>query len=401
MSLTRSPDARAAMTACPACGSTTLEAFYEVASVPVHSCLMMDTRSDAEAFSRDDLRLAICADCGFITNVLFDPKWSAYAPNYEDQQSFSPTFSSFAGNLARDLVDRYDLRDRDLVEIGCSKGDFIAMLCELGHNRGVGIDPSALEGRVKTEAADRLRFLNAYYGLEYVDIPADFICCRHTLEHIQPVRAFADLLRAAVEHNRHAPVMIEIPETARVLTEAAFEDIYYEHCSYFTPGTLASLMRRAGFEVYDLRVEYDDQYLVIETGTDPGRGRRFDIEESVAETRAMVDTFKNRIGPVQEAWRDRIREVRGRGGKVAIWGSGSKCVAFLSTLGMEGEVDCVVDINPNRHGKYIPGLAIRIDAPARIVELAPDLVIVMNRIYMDEISQAVSGMGVRTELHAL
>jgi hypothetical protein len=68
---------------------------------------------------------------------------------------------------------------------------------------------------------------------------------------------------------------------------------------------------------------------------------------------------------------------------------------------MEGEVDCVVDINPNRHGKYIPGLAIRIDAPARLVELAPDLVIVMNRIYMEEISQAVSGMGVRTELHAL
>ena len=277
MSLTRSSGARAALTDCPACGSASLETFYEVASVPVHSCLMMDNRADAAAFPRDDLRLAICKACGFITNVLFDPKWSAYAPNYEDQQSFSPTFNSFAGGLARNLVDRYDLRDRDLVEVGCSKGDFLAMLCELGPNRGVGIDPSALEGRVTSDAADRMRFLNAYYGPEHVDINADFICCRHTLEHIQPVRAFADLLRRAVKHNPHAPVMIEIPETARVLTEAAFEDIYYEHCSYFTPGTLASLMRRAGFEVYDLRIEYDDQYLVIEAGTDPTRGRSFDM----------------------------------------------------------------------------------------------------------------------------
>lgn len=401
MSLSRSPDARAALTACPACGSTSLDPFYEVASIPVHSCLMMDTKEDARGFARDDLRLAVCTECGFITNVLFDPKWSAYAPNYEDQQSFSPTFNSFAGGLARDLVARYDLHGRDLVEVGCSKGDFLAMLCELGGNRGVGIDPSALEGRVRSEAAGRMRFLNAYYGPEHVEIPADFICCRHTLEHIQPVRAFMDLLRAAVRHNPGAPVMIEIPETARVLRDAAFEDIYYEHCSYFTPGTLASLMRRAGFETYDLRVEYDDQYLVVEAGTDPARGRRFGIEETVAETLDLVATFRSRISTAQETWRGRIRTVRAAGGKVAIWGSGSKCVAFLSTLGMEGEVDCVVDINPNRHGKFIPGLGIRIDAPDVIAELQPTLVIVMNRIYMNEISQAVSAMGVRTELAAL
>ena len=47
---------------CPACASTALEGFYEVASVPVHSCLMMDNRADAAAVARDDLRLAIRAE---------------------------------------------------------------------------------------------------------------------------------------------------------------------------------------------------------------------------------------------------------------------------------------------------------------------------------------------------
>ena len=43
-------------------------------------------------------------------------------------------------------------------------------------------------------------------------------------------------------------VFFELPDTERVLTEAAFWDIYYEHCSYFTPGSLARLFRRTGFE---------------------------------------------------------------------------------------------------------------------------------------------------------
>ena len=401
MSLNRSPDARTALTACPACGSDRLHSFYEVASIPVHSCLMLDSREDATKFARDDLQLAVCETCGFISNVLFDPRWSAYAPNYEDQQSFSPTFNSFAGRLVRDLVARYDLHDKEMVEVGCSKGDFLALLCEAGNNRGTGIDPSAVEGRVRSSAKERMRFINAYYGPEHIDFKADFICCRHTLEHIQPVREFVTLLHRAVGQNPGAPVMIEIPETARVLREAAFEDIYYEHCSYFTPGTLASLMRRVGFAIHDLRVEYDEQYLVVEAGGRDGRSRPFDIEESVDETRSMVDQFVASVGAVQNGWRDRIRSVRSSGGNVAIWGSGSKCVAFLSTLGMEGEVDCVVDINPNRHGKYIPGLGIRIDAPEHLKSLDPDLVIAMNRIYLPEISGSISAMGVRTDLEAL
>ena len=49
---------------------------------------------------------------------------------YEDQQSFSPTFNSFSGKLAASLIDRYQIFDKDVLEIGCSKGDFLALMCE-------------------------------------------------------------------------------------------------------------------------------------------------------------------------------------------------------------------------------------------------------------------------------
>ncbi len=386
---------------CPCCGGADLRVFYRTASIPVHSCLMLDTAEAASAFARDDLELAVCGDCGFLTNRKFNPKWSAYAPEYEDQQSFSPTFNSFAGRLAQDLVERYDLHGKRIVEVGCSKGDFLALLCEAGGNSGVGIDPSVAPGRVSSPAMDRIRFIQAYYGPEHVDLPADFICCRHTLEHIQPVETFVSLLRDALERNPGATLMIEVPDVGRVLRECAFEDIYYEHCSYFTPGSLAALMRRVGLAVYDLRIEYGDQYIVVECGLDQSRDRRFDIADEVADILAAVEAFEAQVDDVKRRWIDVARECREQGEGLAIWGSGSKCVAFLTSLGLETSVASVVDINPNRHGKHIPGIALEIDPPARLAELRPKRVIVMNRIYRDEIAAELARLKVQASVLAL
>ena len=64
------------------------------------------------------------------------------------------------------------------------------LLCELGNNRGVGIDPSVVPGRVKSKASDRVQFIQEYYSKQHARYVGDFICCRHTLEHIQPTKEF-------------------------------------------------------------------------------------------------------------------------------------------------------------------------------------------------------------------
>ena len=389
---------------CPSCGCTDLSPFYDVRDVPVHSCLMLDDHQEAERFPRDDLSLSVCERCEFIMNTRFSPAWSAYAPNYEDQQSFSPTFNSFAQALASGLVERYALKNKRIIEVGCSKGDFLALLCEAGDNSGIGIDPSATPERNPSKGNGRLHFINAYYSAEHTDLAADFLCCRHTLEHVQPVRDFVGLFRRAVASNPGSPVMIEVPDTARVLREAAFEDLYYEHCSYFTPGTLASLLRRAGFAIYDLRLEYDDQYIVAECGDDTARDRHFEIERGPGHVRTLVGTFTEKVGAVNRSHAARIAAAARRGGSVAIWGSGSKCVSFMSTLGIQSQISCIVDINPNRHGKYIPGSAHVVQPPSLLAEVKPDLVIVMNPIYEKEICAMINDLGVKSQvvpLHAL
>lgn len=387
---------------CPNCGHHELSVFYEVRNVPVHSCLMMSSQEEALDFPCGDVVLGFCDHCGFITNTEFDSKWSAYAPNYEDQQSFSPTFNKFSLKLANNLIDKYDLHNKDIIEIGCSKGDFLLLLCELGNNRGVGIDPSVVPGRVESEAADRVTFIQDYYSEKHAEYVGDFICCRHTLEHIQPTSEFIKTVRKSIGDRKNTVVVFEIPDNTRVLRDQAFEDIYYEHCSYFSPGTLARLFRSSGFEVTDLYCDYGDQYLLIEARpvSIPAENLH-PFEETVEQVAQDVQQFSEKIESKLQYWKQYLAEAQAKQEKVVVWGSGSKCVAFLTTLQTVDKIEYAIDINPHRHGKFIPGVGKEIMAPEFLKTYQPDKVIVMNAIYCDEISTMLKDMGVSTEVVAI
>ncbi len=387
---------------CPNCGHPEVWPFYDVRQVPVHSCLMLSTRQEALDITRGDVFLGFCQECGFITNIAFDTQWSAYAPNYEDQQSFSPTFNRFAQDLAQHLIETYHLYDKDIVEIGCSKGDFLMLLCELGGNRGVGIDPSALPGRVQADAANRVTFIQDYYSAKHAQYVGEFICCRHTLEHIQPTAEFLRTVRHSIGDRQDTTVFFEVPDTIRVLHDLAFEDIYYEHCSYFTPGSLARLFRACGFAITDLYRAYGDQYLLIEAKptTTPSK-QVHPREETLSHLTQMVHAFTTQIHRKLAHWKQMLETFQANGDRGVVWGSGSKCVSFLTTLDTVDCIQYVVDINPHRQGKFIPGVGKEIMPPEFLKDYQPDYVIVMNAIYSNEIQHSLDALGVNTQIIAI
>ena len=88
------------------------------------------------------MRLGFCRICGHIFNDAFNPDHIEYIQDYENSLHFSPRFHQYAETLAADLVKRYGLYEKTIIEIGCGRGDFLKLLCELGKNRGIGFDPS-------------------------------------------------------------------------------------------------------------------------------------------------------------------------------------------------------------------------------------------------------------------
>jgi hypothetical protein len=77
---------------------------------------------------------------------------------------------------------------------------------------------------------------------------------------------------------------------------------------------------------------------------------------------------------------------------------GSKAVGYLTTLGGRDEVLATVHVNPQQAGQYLAGSGHRIEAPARLAELAPDLVVVLNSIYAAKIEAERRTLGLGPQL---
>lgn len=392
------------MTICPSCRTGTMTVFHAATKVPTNSCILLDSPDEARAYPTGEIRLGFCPACGFISNTAFDPRLTEYSARYEETQGYSPTFNAFHEALAERLVERYDLRGKDVIEIGCGKGEFLMLLCELGNNRGVGFDPGVHVERIQGPAADRVQFIADFYSEKYAEHRGDFVACKMTLEHIHPTGEFLATVRRAIGERTGTDVFFQIPESTRILRDCAFEDIYYEHCSYFSPGSLARLFRASGFEVLRLDTEYDGQYLTIEARAAPMPVRQppLPAEDDVALLSGYVQGFSPRLAAKLGEWRAALARLAADGRRVALWGAGSKAVAFLATLGdVARVVEYGVDINPYRQGHFLPGSGLPIVGPAFLEQFRPDAVVIMNRIYRDEIARDLEGRGLRPQLHVL
>jgi SAM-dependent methyltransferase len=384
---------------CPSCGAQGPRPFLRLEEVPANSCILLPSREEATAYPKGDICLAFCLQCGFIFNTAHDPRLTQYTGRYEETQGFSPTFNAFHRDLARRLTDRYDLRGKDIVEIGCGKGEFLTLLCELGGNRGTGFDPSHVSERVESEAASRITFIKDFYGEKYAPYQGDFICCKMTLEHIPRPYELVSLVRRSIGERPDTVVFFQVPNVLRILRQCAFEDIYYEHCSYFSPGSLSRLFRRCGFQVLRLGTEYDDQYLTIEAAPS-GQAEPAAVaeEEEVTSLLSDVEAFGQAHARKLEGWNRRLSELAAAGHRAVLWGSGSKAVAFLSSVQNSELVEYAVDINPYRQGFYLPGSGRRIVAPEFLRDYRPDTVIIMNAVYRDEIGNELARLGLAPQL---
>jgi len=193
-------------------------------------------------------------------------------------------------------------------------------------------------------------------------------------------------------------LLFELPDTKRVLDEAAFWDVYYEHCSYFTCESLVHAFRASGFQVLDVSSVFDDQYLLVEAVPGPWDPSRRTRVGDLSGLRTAVEQFAPAVDRRRTEWNDRVSDAAATGKRVAVWGSGSKGVAYLTTLGLGDQVAYIVDVNPYKQGRYMAGTGHPIVGPHDLPGCPPDVVIVMNPIYCDEIALTLGDLGIDAEI---
>jgi SAM-dependent methyltransferase len=332
--------------------------------------------------------------------VDFDPALLDYSRQYENSLHYSNRFQQYAEELACRLVKRHQLYHKNVIEIGCGQGDFLALLASVGENRGLGFDPSFDLNRASSTTQRLVKIVPQLYSTDYAEYPADIICCRQVLEHVSEPLKFLKSIRKLIGDRQETIVFFEVPNALYTLRDKGIWDIIYEHCSYFTPQSLTYLFFKAGFEVMEVSEQYGGQFITLEAK--PARTKRkapSNVKWTSGEPSELIGGFTSLYQKKTSHWYTALNDFKKQDHRTVVWGAGSKGITFLNILNVSHKiVPYAVDVNPFKQGRYLTGTGQEIVSPIFLHQYAPKTVVLMNPIYQDEIRQTIRKLNLNAEL---
>ncbi len=367
-----------------ACGSAAVQAVVAIERAPVLCNQLCHSRDEALAAAVASIDLASCTNCGHLYNASFEPERIVYSADYENALHFSARFREYSDELVRSLNARHALADTSVLEVGCGDGDFIKELCAPSGAVGFGYDPSYSGPSV---IGDRVHLSNSSFFEASDQDRIGLLCCRHVLEHVEEPREFMTAVANKLEEG--SALYLEVPNGLYTLRDLGIWDIIYEHPSYFCAESLRDVVESSGFGDVEVEETFGGQFLSLHArraGAVPSR------EPLSAAYGTMIDEFASVYEAKVAEWRGVMAKASAAGGKVAVWGAGSKGSSFLNLLDSEGVVEFIVDINPAKHGKFVAGTGHSIVAPAALRDSAVETVVLMNPLYEREVRAALDAL---------
>ncbi|MCH7845927.1 MAG: class I SAM-dependent methyltransferase [Acidobacteria bacterium] len=383
------------ITGCRSCGAEDLEPVLALGDMPL-SDRLVDPAEDASAEPRIPLTLVFCPECTLVQIEETVRPEVLFGEDYPYFSSYSDTLLDHSRRNVQALIERYQLASEDLVvELASNDGYLLQFFAEAGIEV-LGIDPApgpaavALENGVPTlveffgpEVAERL----ASEGVE-----ADVLIGNNVLAHVPDQNAFVAAMATLLAPT--GSIVMEVPYVRDLIEHTEFDTIYHEHHCYFSVRSLEALFARHG--LYLNRVEHHPIHggsLRFFASTDPARQPSVD-EYLAAEAIAGMDTiayyqdFADRVDGVRIALNDLIDDLRRGGATVAAYGAAAKGAILLNYAGLDGEqIDYVVDRNPHKQGKLMPGVRLPIYDPSKIDEDPPDYLLILPWNFKDEIME--------------
>jgi SAM-dependent methyltransferase len=334
---------------------------YAVDELPVFQNRMFQSAAQARKCVRGNVQLVQDRATGLIFNQAFQPDLMQYDSHYQTEQALSSVFRRHLQAVAAVIARHFS--KRSVIEVGCGKGHFLEQLQQDGFEV-IGLDP--------TYEGSNPAVIKQYFSPE-IGLQADSVILRHVLEHVPDPVAFLGNIRDA--NGGKGRIYIEVPCFDWICEQRAWFDIFYEHVNYFR---LSDLQQMFG-TVHESGHLFAGQYLFVVADLASVRQPSIARSGACGFPQDFLDTVSQHAGKLRER----------AAGSSAIWGGASKGVMFALFMHRAGvNIDVVVDINPAKHGKYIPATGLRIRSPEEAMKLlSPGAdIFVMNGNYLQEIA---------------
>lgn len=360
---------------------------------------LISNPSEIRTEEKFPLKLSYCSVCA-LTQITETVPPEKMFKEYSYFSSFSATMLDHARSMVDWLIQTRGLTPASLViELASNDGYLLQYFLE----RGVpvlGIEPAANVARVATEkrgipticeffgpaVAERLRRENKL---------ADVVIANNVLAHVPDLHGFLSGLRSILQPTGVA--VIEVPYLMDLIDRCEFDTIYHEHLCYFALTPLIRLFQKNGLVITDAeKVAIHGGSLRISAGVEGSGamissrvGRLLDEESNQfsggARSKSFVQ-FADRVKALRENLVSFLRREVASGKRVAAYGAAAKGCVLMNYCRIGPDlVEFVVDRNPVKQGRFMPGTHQPVYAPTRLSERPPDYLMILPWNLTDEI----------------
>jgi SAM-dependent methyltransferase len=346
----------------------------------------LTAESPAQEEARYPLQLAFCENCALLQVTETVPPEILYQRDYPYFSSSSPALLQHAASIAQRLIRERGLGPDSLVmEVACNDGYLLRNFVEQGVPC-LGIDPAA--GPAAHARKIGIPIINDFFSLGLAeDLAAqgqlaDVMIANNVVAHVDAINDFVAGFAKLLKPNGVA--VFEFAYAVDMIEKCEFDTIYHEHLFYHTLHGLTPLFARHGLHLNDVeRLPIHGGSLRLSVGRRAERSARLDelmnYERALGVDRARwYEHFSSRVVRLGNSLIELLRAEKKRGKRIACYGAAAKGSTLVNYLDLgPGFFEYVVDANPHKQGKFMPGQRIPIVHPDRLLETQPDLVLLL------------------------
>jgi 2-polyprenyl-3-methyl-5-hydroxy-6-metoxy-1,4-benzoquinol methylase len=353
------------------------------------------------------LRVMVCERCWLVQTLDFARADELFSSEYAYFSSFSTTWLQHAERYVADMVERFRLdRTSHVVEIASNDG----YLLQYVKARGIpctGIEPTANTARAAREKG--IDTIDAFFGAEFGSRlaaegkQADLMIANNVLAHVPDINDFVAGFTNLLKPDGVAT--FEFPHLLRLLAETQFDTIYHEHFSYLSLTAVEKIFRTNGLAVFDVEEipTHGGSLRVFAQRAASGRHPVTDRvtallarEFQAGLTKAKgYQGFQLRAERIKDDFVSFLIEAKRQGKRVAGYGAAAKGNTLLNFSGCRRDlIPYVVDRNPAKQGKFLPGSRIPIVNEDALHREKPDYVVILPWNLRSEVMHQLKGTGV-------
>ena len=374
---------------CRHCGESVNLPFLDLGSAPPSNAYL--TAADLNGPEVwYPLRVLVCSHCWLVQTEDHAGREALFDDNYAYFSSFSSSWLTHARQYVTDMRGRFGLNDNScVVEVAANDG-YLLQYVQADAIPCYGIEPTASTARAAR--AKGIETVERFFGRELAaelaaqGRQADLMVANNVLAHVPDINdfvaGFARLLKP------QGVATFEFPHLLRMVQQCQFDTAYHEHYSYLSLLAVRTIFEANGLSVFDVQElpTHGGSLRVFAQRTATGQNPVTDsvsrvlAEESVAgvSSPAFYSDFQLQANRIARELLLFLIEQAKKGKTVVAYGAAAKGNTLLNFAGVRPHLlKYVVDKNPAKQGKFLPGSRIPIVDETRLRADAPDFVLIL------------------------